>query len=376
MPMKLLTAASAALFILSVSPALSLEVAQSPYGTTEDGKVVHAFTLANDHGMSVKFLDLGGIITEINVPGRDGSNANVVLSLPDLDAYEHTGAFNSLIGRYANRLLNGFSIDGRHYVLPASPTGVTIHGGRPAYGARIWSASTFKRPDAVGVALKLVSPDGDQGFPGSLTLEVDYSLNDANDFRIDYQATTDKPTVVNLTNHIYFNLAGDGSGTVEHQVMQVMADDYTPTDKLQIPTGATAPVAGTALDFRSPKPIGKDIRSDEPQMVIAHGYDHNFVLRHRAPGSLDLAVKLYDPDSGRQLDLSTTEPGVQIYTANNMRGSMVSAAGTTIRQGDAVALETEHYPDSPNHPNFPSTELRPGQTFRSTTQFHFSVRAR
>lgn len=376
MLMKLLAVASATLFFMSANPAFCLEVSQSPYGTTEDGNAVHVFTLTNDHGMSVKFLDLGGIITEINVPGRDGTKANVVVSLPDLGAYEHTGALNSLIGRYANRLLNGFSLDGRHYVLPASLTGVTIHGGRPSYGSRIWATSIFKHSDAVGVALKLVSPDGDQGFPGNLTLEVDYSLNNGGDFRIDYRATTDKPTVINLTNHIYFNLAGDGSGTVEHQVMQVMADDYTPTDKLQIPTGAFASVAGTALDFRNPKPIGKDLHSDEPQMVIAHGYDHNFVLRHLAPGTQDLAVKLYDPDSGRQLDLSTTEPGVQVYTANNMFGSLVSAAGTTIRQGDAVALETEHFPDSPNHSNFPSTVLRPGQTFRSTTQFHFSARAR
>ncbi|HVZ27362.1 MAG TPA: hypothetical protein VG798_01795, partial [Rhizomicrobium sp.] len=200
------------------------------------------------------------------------------------------------------------------------------------------------------------------------------SIDNNNDFRIDYKATTDKPTVLNLTNHIYFNMAGNGSGSVEKQLMQIMADQYSPTDALQIPTGQSAPVAGTAFDFREFKPIGKDLRSSEPQMLIGRGYDHNFILRHTRPGSLDLAVRLYDPAGGRQLDLSTTEPGVQVYSSNNLNGGMVSAAGTTLRAGDGMALETEHFPDSPNHPSFPTTELRPGQTFTSTTQLHFSVR--
>jgi aldose 1-epimerase len=360
--------------LLSSAPALALDVSKAPYGTTGDGKPVQIFTLTNDHGMSAKVLDLGAYITEINVPGRDGKTANVVLGFGDLPAWERAGSWNSLVGRYANRLMHGFTLDGRHYDLAAAPSGVTLHSGRPSYASRVLASQTFKKADSAGVILTLVSPDGDQGFPGQVTIQVTYSITNDNDFRIDYHAVTDKPTVINLTNHIYFNMAGNGSGTVEHQMLQVMADQYSPTDALQIPTGESAPVAGTALDFRNPKPIGRDIRSSEPQMVIGHGYDHNFILRHARPGSLDLAAVLYDPASGRELQLSTTQPGVQVYSANNVNGTMVSAAGTTIRQTDGLALETEHFPDSPNHPDFPSTVLRPGQTFTSTTQFHFSVR--
>lgn len=371
--MKIFAAALAGALSCSTS-AFALDVSQAVYGTLPDGHTVHVFTLTNDHGMSAKVLDLGGYITEINVPGRDGKTANVVFELPNLAAYEHAGPFNSLVGRYANRLMHGFTLDGKHYALPADKNGVTIHGGRPGYFSHVLDAKTFKRADAAGVEMTLVSPDGDQGFPGTLTIHLTYSIDEKNDFRIDYRATTDKPTVINLTNHTYFNMAGEGSGSVENEYLQLMADSYSPTDKFQIPLGAAAPVAGTPFDFRTPKPIGRDLRSSDPQMVIGYGYDHNFILRHSAPGALDLAARLYDPAGGRQLELYTTEPGVQVYSSNHMNGTLVSAAGTTFRQTDGLALETEHYPDSPNHPDFPSTVLRPGQVFTSTTMFHFSVR--
>jgi aldose 1-epimerase len=358
---------------VSVGALAAPQVSVSDYGTTADGRAVHVYTLSNDHAVSAKILDYGGIIAELNAPDLSGQVKNVVLGLPDLKAYEATGALNSLIGRYANRIKGGFTIDGHHYDLTANPKGITLHSGRPFYGALVWAAKTVRDQGRAGVVLSRVSPDGEQGFPGELHISVTYTLNDSNDLRLDYEATTDKPTVVNLTNHVYFNLAGNGSGDVYHQQLQVMADQYTPTDADQVPTGELAPVAGTALDFREQTQIGARLRSSEPQMLYAQGYDHNFVLRKPVGDPLRLAVLMYDMASGRVLELSTTEPGVQVYSANHMNGAVVSAAGTTIRQGDGLALETEHFPNSPNEPRFPSTLLRPGETLRSTTVFHMTT---
>jgi aldose 1-epimerase len=344
------------------------------YGVTKDGATVHIFTLTNTHGMRAQVLDLGGIICDVEAPGRDGKMANVILCQKDLKAIEASGPMSALTGRYANRIGHGFTLDGKHYDLQANPAGVTLHGGRPGYSTRILSTvKTFQHTSDAGVTLRLVSPDGDQSFPGTLTLDLTYTLTDNNDFRIDYKAVTDKNTVINLTNHTYYNLAGNGSGNVENQVMTVMADQVTPTDANQVPTGELTNVAGTALDFRNPTPIGAHLRSTEPQMLIGRGYDHNYVLRKSKPGALELAARITDPVTGRTLELSTTEPGVQVYSSNNLNGGAVSAAGTTLRATDGLALETQHFPDSPNHPNFPSTELKPGQTFTSTTLMHFTV---
>ena len=349
------------------------KVTVADYGTTADGRAVHAYTLSNDHGVSAKILDYGGIIAELNAPDRHGQIKNVVFGLADLKAYETTGALNSLIGRYANRIKGGFTIDGQHYNLPANAKGITLHSGQPFYGAMVWEGKVVSGADRAGVTLSHVSPDGEQGFPGEMHIHVTYSLNEANELRLDYEATTDKPTVVALTNHVYFNLAGNGSGDVYGQQLQVMADQYTPTDADQVPTGELAPVAGTALDFRQLTPIGAHIRSSEQQMLYAQGYDHNFVLRKPAGDPLPLGVRMFDPVSGRLLEVRTTEPGVQVYSANHMTGNLVSAAGTTIRQGDGLALETEHFPNSPNEPRFPSTLLRPGETLHSTTVFHMTT---
>ncbi len=349
------------------------QVSVGDYGVTADGKAVHVYTLSNDHAVSARILDYGGVITELDAPDRRGEIKNVVLSLPDLKAYEATGGINCLIGRYANRIKGGFTIDGHHYPLPASSRGVTLHSGLPSYGSLVWTARAVRAADRVGVALSRVSPDGEQGFPGEMHIEVTYTLNDANELRLDYQATSDKPTVVALTNHVYFNLAGNGSGDVYSQQLQVLADQYTPTDADQVPTGELAPVAGTALDFRQLTPIGARIRSGEQQMLYARGYDHNFVLRKLAGEPLPLAARMYDPASGRLLEVRTTEPGLQVYSANHMNGSLVSAMGTTIRQGDGLALETEHFPNSPNEPRFPPTLLRPGETLRSSTIFHVTT---
>lgn len=349
-------------------------IEEAPFGTTRDGIAVHVFTLTNNHGMRAQILDYGGMIYDLETPDRAGTPANVVFALKDLKEIETFGAMNALTGRYANRIKNGFTLEGQHYNLTMDRNGVTLHGGRPAYSSRVLSTvNTFQSPNRAGVTLGLVSPDGDQGFPGTLHLDVTYSLSDNNDLSIDYHAVSDKPTVVNLTNHTYFNMAGNGSGTVENQILTLMADAFTPTDAYQVPTGEIAPVAATALDFRTPTAIGARIRSSEPQMIIARGYDHNFVLRKSKPGALDLAARLSDPASGRTLELYTTEPGVQVYSSNNLNGAAVSAAGTTLRVGDGLALETQHFPDSPNHPNFPSTELKPGETFTSRTVMHFTL---
>jgi aldose 1-epimerase len=349
------------------------QVSISDFGVTLDGKTVHVYTLSNDHSVSAKILDYGGIIAEFNAPDRRGQIRNVVLGLADLKAYEANGAFNSVVGRYANRIKGGFSIDGRHYDLQANARGITLHSGQPLYGTLIWTAQPVRTANGAGVMLSHVSPDGEQGFPGEMHIGITYTLSNANDLRLDYVATTDKPTVVTLTCHVYFNLAGNGSGDVYGQQLQVMADQYTPTDPDQIPTGEIASVAGTALDFRHLTTIGAHIRSVEQQMLYAQGYDHNFVLRKPAGASMALALRMHDPASGRLLELSTTEPGIQVYSANHMSGAMISATGTTIRQGDGLALETEHFPNSPNEPRFPSTLLRPGETLRSTTVFHVTT---
>jgi len=356
--------------LVATSAVAAPQVNVSDYGVTAEGKSVHVYTLSNSRGMSAKILDYGGIISELNAPDRQGHVKNVVFGLSDIRMYEANGGLNSLIGRYANRIKGGFTIDGHHYDLVANPKGITLHSGRPFWGALVWDAKLVHAADRAGVTLSHVSPNGEQGFPGELHIHVTYTLNESNDLRLDYEATTDAPTVVNLTNHVYFNLAGNGSGDVYSQQLQVMADQYTPTDEDQIPTGELAPVAGTALDFRELTPIGAHIRSGEKQMLYARGYDHNFVLRKPAGDPLPLAVRMCDPSSGRVLEVRTTEPGVQIYSANHLNGSLVSATGTTMRQGDGLALETEHYPNSPNEPRFPSTLLRPGQTLHSSTVFH------
>jgi aldose 1-epimerase len=356
----------------AAGPAWAGTVKTDVYGTSRDGATVHVFTMTNNHGLSARVLDYGGIVCAVEAPGRDGKMANVILCQKDLKGIEATGPMSALTGRYANRLLRGFTLEGKHYELQANPAGVTLHGGQPGYSRRILqTVGTFQNANDAGVTLRLVSSDGDQGFPGAMTIDVTYTLTDNNDFRMEYKATTDKPTVVNLTNHTYYNLAGYGS--VEGQVMTIMADQVTPTDVNQVPTGELANVAGTALDFRNPKPIGRDIRSSEPQMLIGRGYDHNYVLRKSKPGALELAARVSDPASGRTLELLTTEPGVQVYSSNNLPGGAVNGLGMTMRATDGIALETQHYPDSPNHANFPSTVLRPGETFTSATVMHFTV---
>jgi aldose 1-epimerase len=343
-------------------------MARTLYGNKKDGAPVHAFTLGSGPGLEAAILDMGGTITAIRVVGQDGKRRNVVLGLKDLAAYEASGSWDCLIGRYANRLKNGVTVEGRHYPLSPDANGVTLHGGRGAsWGARLWDVLAASE---TSLRLLLLSPTGDQGFPGAVTAEVTYSVT-PDSLRLDYAATSDAATVINLTNHLYFNLAGAGS--VLPQELQLNADAMTPTDSQQIPTGQIAAVAGTPFDFRTPTVIGTRVDSDDPQMALARGLDHNFALNKSAAGALDWAVRMRDADSGLALEVLTTEPGIQVYSANNVKPGQFNAEGREIQKRDGLALETQHFPESPNRPDFPSTRLMPGTTFRSTTVFRFTT---
>jgi aldose 1-epimerase len=342
------------------------------YGVTEDGQPVDAYTLANAAGMQVRILTLGCIIARLEVPDRGGKPANVVLGTDSVAGYMHRSPhFGAIAGRFANRLARGrFAIDGIEYQLETNAPPNALHGGRHAFDKVVWQADS---PDSETLVLRYLSPDGDQGFPGNLAAEVTYRLGKSNDLTIDYAATTDKPTIVNLTNHSYFNLAGEGSGDVLDHVVSIEADHFTPTDATQIPTGEVRSVVGTPFDFRQPRPIGERIRAADEQLLIAHGYDHNWVLRAPVDNAPRPAARAFDPQSGRVLDVLTDAPGLQFYTANGLNGALVGPAGRAYRQGDAFCFETQQYPDAPNQPGFPSTVLRPGERFRSTTIFCFST---
>jgi aldose 1-epimerase len=350
---------------------------RAPYGTTQAGQPVEIFTMTNEHGLHVRFLSYGGVITEIVVPDRAGHPDNVVLGLRNLHDYETLSAhYGAITGRFANRIANAqFTLNGQTYHLIANNGSNSLHGGPNALDKQVWTVSPTPATNGVAATLTYVSKDGEQNFPGTLTTHVTYTLTNDNELRIDYQATTDKDTVVNFTNHSYFNLAGNGSGSIASQLLLINAERYTPTGPDQIPTGEIVAVEGTPFDFRQMMPIGARLHSADQQMVYAHGYDHNFVLTRNAGEGMTFAARAYDPRSGRVLDCFTTEPGLQVYTSNFLNGSVVGSSGTTYRQTEAFTLETQHFPDSPNKPNFPSTELKPGQEFRSSTVFRFATDA-
>ncbi len=330
----------------------------SLYGTKSDGRPVTACRLAAGK-IAATVLDMGGTITAIDVEGR-----NMVLGLENLAAYEASGWWNCLIGRYANRIRHGFSLNGQRYALNQDANGVTLHGGRgDSWGKRLWQVT--QAGDTV-LGLRLVSHHGDQGFPGQVTVDVTYTV-DRNSLRLDYRAVTDAPTPISLTNHIYFNM---GSATVMEQYLELRAGHFTPTDAHQIPTGAIASVAGRPFDFREPAVIGSRVDSDDPQMKLARGLDHNFVLDSRE-AELEMVARLGNPANNAVLEVFTTEPGIQVYSTNNVKGDTRDGDGRVIPPRAALALETQHFPDSPNKPEFPSTILRPGDEMLSTTIFRF-----
>jgi aldose 1-epimerase len=371
--LKWALAGASAIAALMVGQARAATVEKAVFGTAADGRTVELITLRNRHGMTVRVSTRGGSITEISTPDRKGVVKNLVTGHPDFASWEMGG--NAIVGRYANRIGGGgFSIDGVFYKLGwANPaTKVALHGGPVGFARRLWTAETFTRGERAGAILSYDSPDGENDFPGEVKVDVTYSLGEDNVLRLEFHATTTKPTVINLTSHTGFNMGGYDSGPVYDQRLQVFAGHYTPTDQNLVPTGEIAPVKGTPFDFLKPTRIGDKIYSADPQMLFGKGYDHNFVLDKPAgkPGPA-LAVRLYDPKSGRRLDVRTTEPGVQIYSSNGDNGSRVGAPGRAVRQSDFLAIETQHFPDSPNKPNFPSTVLRPGTPFHSVTEFAF-----
>ena len=359
---------------LIAAPTLAATASIAPFGTSAKGETVEAITLANKAGMKVVILTRGGALAEVSVPDRQGRRANIVLTRPDFAAWDRGGSFNTLIGRFANRIAGGgFIIDGQRFALPANPeTGITIHGGAGGWGTRLWTPRLIQSGSTAGVELSLDSPDGENGFPGAVQVTATYALSDAGELRLDWRATTTKPTHINVTNHSYFNLAGPGQGTVDGHRLRLFASHFTPVSDKMIPTGEIAPVAGTPFDFRVARAIGPALRISHPQLLLARGIDHNMVINGPA-GTLRPAAELIDPASGRRLLVSTTEPGIQVYTANNFNGSQPAADGQMLRQSDGIALETQHAPDSPNQPAFASTRLDPGQVFTSTTVFAFGV---
>ncbi|KOV68153.1 aldose epimerase [Streptomyces sp. AS58] len=347
---------------------------RTPFGTLADGTRVHRWSLENG-GTRLKVLSYGGIVQSLEVPDRRGRHTNVSLGFDTLEDYVSSSPyFGALIGRYGNRIAEGrFTLDGRTHQVSVNDGENTLHGGAQGFDKRVWDVEPFTKGSDVGLHLYYTSVDGEMGYPGTLRTKVTYTLTRDGDWRIDYEATTDRATVVNLTSHVYWNLAGESSGTVYDHELSIAASRYTPVDAGLIPTGELAKVAGTPFDFRRAKTVGEDIRVAHPQLLHGKGLDHNWVLDKGITSRPGHIATLRDPSSGRTLRIATTEPGLQFYSGNFLDGSLVGSGGTVYRQGDGLCLETQHYPDSPNHPSFPSTVLRPGQTYRSATVHSFSA---
>jgi len=361
-----------AVALMATTTAVAGNIEKRDFGKLPDGTPVFEYTLTNAKNMSVGVINYGGIITSIKVPDRDGKIDNVVLGFRNIDDYASKNPYFGVIaGRYANRIAKAkFTLDGKEYKLAANNGPNSLHGGVKGFDKHIWQVKEIPGSDSVGLELAYLSPDGDEGYPGNLDVKVTYTLNDKNEFRIDYAATTDKATVINLTSHSYFNLAGNGSGAVLDHKLTINADKYTPVDATSIPTGI-ASVDGTPFDFRQPTRIGDRIRDGDQQLIYGRGYDHNWVLSRPNDGSLALAARLEDAKTGRIMEIETTEPGIQFYTGNFLDGTLVGSAGKMYRQGDGLCLETQHFPDSPNHPDFPSTVLKPGEVYKTSTVHRF-----
>lgn len=350
-------------------------IEKSFYGFTKDGTPIDQYTLVNANGAMVKIINYGGIVTELWVPDKDGLLRDVVLGFDTLAEFEgpNDPYFGCIVGRYANRIAQGrFTIDGITYQLACNDAGGArpnmLHGGVKGFQDVVWKAIPMKTPEGPALRLKYLSHDGEEGFPGNLDVTVTYTLTNDNALKIEYVATTDKPTVVNLTNHAYFNLEGEGLGTILDHELMIAADNYTPVDNNLIPTGEIAPVAGTPLDFREPHKIGERIQAfAEPPFK---GYDHNFVLNNQT-GELALAARVKAPGSGIVMEVYTTQPGIQLYTGNWL--DLKGKGGKYYGQYAGFCLETQHYPDSPNHPNFPSTLLAPGEVYKQVTVYKFLV---
>ncbi|WP_420458882.1 aldose epimerase family protein [Neolewinella sp.] len=352
----------------------TLRVSTQPFGQTKEGPVTK-YTLENANGMQVSVINQGGIITNIVVPDKNGAMEDVVLGFDSVTSYlgdyPYFGAF---IGRYGNRIAKGtFELDDEQYTLPTNNGPNSLHGGLKGFDKKYWTATPLEEADRVGIRLTGTSPDGEEGYPGTLTVTVHYWLDNDDALTLEYAAETDEATPVNLTNHTYFNLGGAGSGDILGHELMIAADRFTPVDETLIPTGKLQSVEGTPFDFRQPTPIGERIEADDEQIRFGGGYDHNFVLNRSGEGLQQIAT-VYEPESGRTLEVETTEPGVQFYSGNFLDGSNIGKGGQPYELRTGFCLETQHFPDSPNQPDFPSTILQPGETYTSTTVYRFGVR--
>ena len=350
-------------------------VTRAAWGKMPDGTGVDIYTLANANGVEIKAITYGGIIQSLRVPDRAGRFDDIVLGFDSLEGYlaDHP-FFGAIIGRYGNRIGKAqFTLDGQTFKLAANNGPNHLHGGVKGFDKVLWKAEGTKSDAGPGVTFTRTSPDGEEGYPGNLNVRVTYTLTDRNELVVDYHATTDKATPVNLTQHSYFNLAGQASGDILGHELMLNADRHTPVDETLIPTGELAPVQGTPFDFRQPTAIGARISQDHPQLKYGLGYDHNWVLSRKGDG-LQLAARVHEPKTGRTLEVSTTEPGIQFYAGNFLDGKLTGKAGAVYRHRTGFCLETQHFPDSPNNPQFPSTILKPGAEYRSRTVFTFGAR--
>jgi aldose 1-epimerase len=350
-------------------------VEQKPFGT-RDGRPINLYTLTNSHGVEIRAMNYGGIILSIRVPDRKGQFADIVLGHESLEGYTPNPPYiGAIVGRYANRIANGsFTLDGKTYTLPKNDGPNTLHGGvARTFDKVVWDAEELKGKN--GVAFTYLSKDGEEGFPGNVKVTVTYTLTDGNALIIDYQATTDKASPINVSQHTYFNLKGEGNGEIlDHEIM-INADRFTPVDKNLIPTGELKSVKGTPFDFTTSTRIGARIEDKDEQLTLGHGYDHNFVINAKPEQNGEkLAARVYEPNTGRVLEVWTTQPGVQFYTGNFLDGTVTGKEGHVYKRRFGLCLETQHFPDSPNHPDFPTTILKPGEKFHQTTVFKFSAK--
>jgi aldose 1-epimerase len=352
-----------------------MEIVKESFGKTTDGIDIDAFTLKNTKGMKVKIITYGGIITELWTPDKNGKFEDIVLGFDNVKGYENGSPyFGALIGRYGNRIGKGkFTLDGSEYTLAQNDNGNHLHGGIKGFDKVIWSAEPIQGKNDVALKLSYTSKDGEEGYPGNLSVTVTYTLNDKNELVIEYNATTDKTTVVNLTSHSYFNLKGAGEGDILEHILTLNADRTTPVEKGLIPTGELKSVKGTPFDFNKPTAIGKRINEDNEQLKLGIGYDHNWVLNRKGKG-LSPAAKVYEPTGGRVMEISTTEIGIQFYSGNFLDGTLTGKGNKVYKHRYGFCLETQHFPDSPNKPAFPSTTLKPGEKYYSKTVHKFSTK--
>jgi aldose 1-epimerase len=358
------------------APALAADVSRAPFGKMPDGETVEGITLTNGSGMQARIITYGAALQSLLVPDRHEELADVTLGYPTMEGYLAKGEFfGATVGRVANRIAGGkFTLDGKSYQTPLNDGPNALHGGTKGFDKVNWKVVEVEDGPAASVSLRYVSPHMDQGYPGTLTVTATYTLDETNTLGVDYRATTDRPTVVNLSNHAYWNLAGEGApeGAMGH-LLTIPADHFTPVNATLIPTGEFRPVAGTIFDFRRPKPIGERVRTNEEQILFGKGYDHNWVVARDLSREPRLLARVEEPNSGRIMHVYSNQPGIQFYSGNFLDGTIVGKSGRLYRQGDAIVLEPQMFPDAPNQPAFGSVRLNPGQTYRNTIQFRFST---